>query len=297
MTDPAVRPAVWMLCGAFLFATMSALTHALGSRCDWLVVALVRAMIMFCATGLTAWLSGVRLVVWDPPTLWMRSLAGSFSLVCNFFALTRLPVADALTLNNTYPLWIVMLAWWQLRQRPTAIDLLSVAAGTAGVVLVQQPHLSSDNNLAAIVALMSSFATAVAMLGLHRLRDIDPRAVVTHFAGVASLVALTWFCLRGGLKAVTWHPDTTTVLMLLGVGVTGTVGQVFLTKAYAAGPPSRVAVIGLSQVAFALGFDVLLWSRALTPVTVLGFALVLTPTAWILSRSARRLQPVGEPPE
>lgn len=293
MTEPAVRPVVWMLCGAFLFATMSALTHALGTRCDWLVVALVRAAIMFCATGLTAWLSGVRLVLWNPPTLWMRSLAGSFSLVCNFFALTRLPVADALTLNNTYPLWIVILAWWQLRQRPAMADLLSVAAGTAGVVLVQQPHLSSGNNLAALVALISSFATAVAMLGLHRLKDIDPRAVVTHFAGVASAVALAWFCLRGGLKAMTWHPDTTTLLMLLGVGATGTVGQVFLTKAYAAGPPSRVAVIGLSQVAFALGFDVLLWSRALTPLTLLGFALVLAPTGWILSRAGRR-PTVGE---
>jgi drug/metabolite transporter (DMT)-like permease len=287
MTDSAVRPVVWMLCGAFLFATMSALTHALGTRCDWLVVALVRAAIMFGATGLTAWLSGVRLVLWDPPTLWMRSLAGSFSLVCNFFALTRLPVADALTLNNTYPLWIVLLAWWRLRQRPTVGDLLSVAAGTAGVVLVQQPHLSSGNNLAALVALVSSFATAVAMLGLHRLKHIDPRAVVTHFAGVASVVALTWFCVRGGARGMAWRPDALTLWMLLGVGATGTAGQVFLTKAYAAGPPSRVAVVGLSQIAFALGFDVLLWSRALSLATLLGFALVLTPTAWILSRSAR----------
>jgi drug/metabolite transporter (DMT)-like permease len=288
MTEPAARPAVWMLCGAFLFATMSALTHALGARCDWLVVALVRALIMFVATGLTAHLAGVRLVLWDPPTLWMRSLAGSFSLVCNFFALTRLPVADALTLNNTYPLWIVLLAWWQLRQRPTAADLLSLAAGTAGVVLIQQPHFASDGRLAALVALTSSFATAVAMLGLHRLKDVDPRAVVTHFAGVASAVALAWFCLRGGMSAASGRWDATTWLMLAGVGATGTVGQVFLTKAYAAGPPARVAVIGLSQVAFALGFDVLLWSRTLSPATVLGFGLVLAPTAWLLGRSTRR---------
>jgi drug/metabolite transporter (DMT)-like permease len=54
-----------------------------------------------------------------------------------------------------------------------------------------------------------------------------------------------------------------------------------------------VAVIGLSQVAFALGFDVLLWSRALTPATVLGFALVLTPTAWVLSRAPRRAHGEG----
>ncbi len=282
-----------MLCGAFLFAVMSALTHALGTRCDWLVVALVRTLFMFVTTAAVARFSGVTLVVWNPPSLWMRSLAGSFSLVCNFFALTRLPIADALTLNNTYPLWIVMIAWWQLRKPPTTGDILSVLAGTVGVVLIQQPHLDSDR-LASMVALLSSVATAIAMMGLHRLKDVDPRAVVTHFAGVASLVALGWFCLRGGSSAVTVSTDATTVWMLIGVGATGTVGQVFLTKAYAAGPPTRVAVIALSQVAFALGFDVLLWSRALSPLTLVGFLLVLTPTAWLLTRSAERLQAGGK---
>ena len=92
-----------MLGGAFCFAAMGATTHALGPRCDWLVVALVRALIMFASTALMARAAGVRLVVFRPPTLWMRSLAGSFSLVGNFFALTRLPVADAITLSNTYP--------------------------------------------------------------------------------------------------------------------------------------------------------------------------------------------------
>jgi drug/metabolite transporter (DMT)-like permease len=286
MTDPTVRPALWMLCGAFLFATMSALTHALGTRCDWLVVALVRALFMLGTAALSARLAGVPLAVWDPPTLWTRSLAGSFSLVCNFFALTRLPVADAITLNNTYPLWIVLMAWWQLRRPPSALDLLSVATGTAGVVLIQQPHLARADP-AALVALGSSVSTAVALMGLHRLRGVDYRAIMAHFAGVASLVSFAWLLVRGGTDTSRTY-DATTLALLLGVGATGTAGQVFLTKAFAAGVPARVAVVGLSQVAFAMGFDVIVWGRSLTPLTMLGFTLVLAPTAWLMSRPGRR---------
>ena len=74
-------------------------------------------------------------------------------------------------------------------------------------------------------------------------------------------------------------------MMLLGVGVSGTVGQIFLTRAYAAGAPARVSVLALTQVVFALGFDVLLWHRALPASTLAGTTLVLAPTAWLLSRA------------
>ena len=62
--------------------------------------ALVRALVMFASTATWARAAGVRLVVFDPPTLWVRSLAGSFSLVCTFYAMTRLPVAEVLTLTR-----------------------------------------------------------------------------------------------------------------------------------------------------------------------------------------------------
>lgn len=280
-----------MLGGAFCFATMGALAHALGGRCHWLVVALVRALVMFASTAMMARAAGVRLVVFDPPALWTRSLAGCFSLVCNFFALTRLPVADALTLSNAYPLWIVLLSALWLRQPPARAEVLGVISGLLGVVLIQQPHRGGDR-FAVVVALLSSVSSAVAMLGLHRLRGIDARAIVAHFAGVASVVAGVWILLRRDvMTSRTLEPLT--ILMLLGVGVTGTAGQFFLTRAYAVGPPARIAVIGLTQVVFALGFDVVVWQRSLTPVTCAGFVLVLAPTVWLIGRAGRKLAAVG----
>ena len=283
--DRAARPALWMTCGALAFALMGTLAHALGPRCDWLLIALVRAVFMFTSTALLARAAGVRLVVLEPRTLWVRSLAGSFSLVCNFFAMTRLPVADVLTLNNAYPIWIVLLSALALRRPPAGREALGVACGVLGVVLIQRPHLAGDD-LAILVALGGSVSTAVAMLGLHRLRGLDARAIVAHFAGVASLVAGGWLVVRRhAIGPAVFEPAT--LLMLLGVGVTGTIGQFFLTKAYAAGAPARVAVIGLSQVVFAMAFDAALWGRGITPATLAGSCLILAPAAWLMAGPGR----------
>jgi drug/metabolite transporter (DMT)-like permease len=287
MSELSVRPALWMLVGALAFAAMGACTHALGDRCDWLLVALIRAVFMLASAALLARAAGVRLAVWNPPTLWMRSLAGSFSLVCNFYALARLPISDAITLSNAYPLWISLGTAVFERQWPTRGEILSVLSGLAGVVLIQRPLLAGDH-FAVLASLLGSVSTAVALVGLHRLRSVDPRAIMAHFAGVAVLTALGGLLIRRDL-VMGVSLDRTTGLILLGVGVTGTIGQYFLTKAYAAGPPGEVAVIGLTQVIFALVFDVVLWNHALPVETLAGFGLVLAPAGWLTARMRRRL--------
>jgi drug/metabolite transporter (DMT)-like permease len=288
------RASLYILGASFSLATMAALAHGAGSRCDWLVAALVRAVVMFASAATMARASGARLVLWRPRTLWVRSLAGSLSLVCNFYALTRLPIADAITLMNVHPLWIVLISTVILRRVPTLGEFLGVACGLMGVVLIERPHLSGDR-LAALVALLSSLSSAVAMLGLHRLRHIDTRAVVAHFAGVASLVAAIWLIARGDLMSPGLR-EPTTWLFLLGIGITGTLGQILLTKAYASGAPAKVAVVGLTQVIFAMGFDVVLWGRTLDPVSLAGFTLVLAPTTWLSVRSARPTLPLSSAP-
>jgi drug/metabolite transporter (DMT)-like permease len=279
------RASLYILGASLALATMGTLTHSVGPRCDWLVVALVRALVMLTTAATLAKSSGSALVVWRPRSLWVRSLAGSCSLVCNFFALTRLPVADAITLFSVQPLWIVLISALLLRRLPTPGEAIGVACGMLGVVLLERPHLSGDR-LAALVALFSSFSSAVAMLGLHRLRHIDSRSVVAHFAGVAALVSVAWLILRGdSLPPGLLEPSTW--LFLAGIGATGTLGQILLTKAYAAGAPAKIAVVGLAQVVFAMLYDVLLWGRSLDPIGLAGFVLVLAPTTWLGIRSAR----------
>jgi drug/metabolite transporter (DMT)-like permease len=292
----SLLPAAWMITAAFFFATMGALAHAVGARCDWLLVAFIRIACTFVFSVALAWAGGARLVLWTPRTLWMRSAAGTLSLVCTFYALTHLAIADALTLTNTYPLWIVLVSTRLGAGAGWRTDLACVSSAVLGVVLIQAPYLSGGGDGKAVLsALAASLSAAVAMMGLHRLRSVDARAVVAHFSGLASLVlgALVAF---GRPGAVASALDRPAVALLLGVGLCGTFGQVLLTRAFASGPPARISVLSLTQVVFGLGYDLILQTRRLTVATLLGFLMVVAPTAWIMLRAARR-QDRSEPAE
>ena len=70
---------------------------------------------------------GARLVFFRPARLWMRSLAGSISLFCGFYAMTHYPVSEVLTLTNMFPLWLAVLSWPLLGQSPLPVVQLGAA--------------------------------------------------------------------------------------------------------------------------------------------------------------------------
>lgn len=280
-------PYLWMLCGCFAFAWMSEFAHAVGPTCDWRIVALARSLLAFCFALMLACLSGARLVFWESGVLWLRSFAGSLSLLCTFFALTRLRTSEVLTLTNTFPIWVALLSWPVLRIRPKLSVWIAAACGVLGVVVLQHPHFASPvaSRVAAPLALLAAFTSALAMLGLHRLKHLDPWAIVVHFSGVATVFVLfTWFA--------STPPDLTPLLdlrhglLLLGVGVTATLGQLCLTRAFTSGQPARVSIVGLTQIVFAMGLDVLFDSSPFAPTTLAGIGLVLAPTAWVMAGKA-----------
>lgn len=280
-------PYGWMLCGCFSFAWMSHFAHALGPTCDWRIVALARGLLAFCFALTLARLSGAKLVLWRPGILWLRSFAGSLSLLCTFFALTRLRTSEVLTLTNTFPIWVAILSWPLLQVRPSLTVWLAAGCGVLGILLIQQPHFeaSPGARLAVPLALLAALTSAVAMLGLHRLQGLHPWAIVVHFSGVATLAVLG-ACLFGPPLPTEQLIDPRHLLLLLGVGATATIGQLCLTHAFTTGQPAKVSVVGLTQIVFAMGLDLLFGGSPFTATTLAGIGLVMAPTAWVMTERA-----------
>src|SRR5215210_1590436 len=191
------RAYLFMLLSSLAFASMGAFSHMAGERCDWHLVAVARSSLAFLFTLTLSVASGVRLALLRPALLWVRSVAGSLGVLFAFYALTHLPVSTALTLSNTVPVWVTLLAWPVLGQRPRAAVWGAILTGLAGIVLIQRPEAGGDR-LAAALALTNALSTSVSMLGLNRLGGVDARAVVTHFSGVATVFTVGFMLLSGG---------------------------------------------------------------------------------------------------
>lgn len=272
-----------MLAGSAAFAVMSILTGTAGRDCDWQTIAIVRTAVACVLATTYALTAGAKLVFLKPRTLWMRSIAGSISLVSNFYAMTQLPISDVLTITNIFPLWVAILSWPMLGLRPSAETWIAAMIGIAGVALVQQPHLQTGG-LPLAACLLSSFTSAIALIGLHRLKMLDPRAIVAHFSAVSlgiCLVSAVCFPLvkEGEISGKPWI-----YLTLAAIGISATIGQLCLTKAFAEGPPAQVSVINLTQIVYAALMERLFLGRTFSLLTVLGMILVLAPTAWVLLR-------------
>ncbi len=279
-------PYLWMVCGAFAFSLMGACAHGLGDVCDWQVVALARSVVPLCVAACLARSTGATLVLRGSRSLWLRSIAGSVSLVSTFYAFTHLPISEVLTLTNLFPIWVAVLSWPLLRVIPAPDVWVAAATGILGVVMIQHPYLGDANHASAAAgaALGASFCSGLAMIGLHRLKSLHTWAIVVHFSLVSLLFSGGAFFVfeRRLAGAADWSAGT--LAMLLCVGLSATVGQFFLTKAFTSGPPARVSVAGLTQVGFGMAFDALLWGKSFGLSTILGTILVVAPTGWLLWR-------------
>ena len=259
------------------------LTREASQVWDWQVIAMFRAFLPMTLLAVLCWRRRIRLVFFRPLALWMRSIAGSISLVATFYAFTRMPIADVLTITNMFPIWLAILLWPMLGEIPGPVVWLSAGCGLAGVYLIQGPQLN-EGNFMILIPLASSLFTSFAMIGLHRLKGVSTPAVVVHFSAVALVFAAISFFVFERNRPIDTHPDMTHLLQLLGVGVTATIGQLLLTKAFTTGNPARIAVVGLMQVVFALILDAAFLANLPTLEQVCGISLVLAPTAWLMLR-------------
>jgi drug/metabolite transporter (DMT)-like permease len=270
-----------MLCSAMAFATMGALVHGLRESTDWQIIALARSIVVLVLSGGMVVASGVKFQFWGPRELWARSVAGSLSMLLVYFSLTRLPVSIVMTLLNLAPVWVAIASRFLLPHTRGKGVWVAIGLGLIGVVLIQQPQVS-QGNLAVLAPLAASFLLAVVMIALHQAKDVDTRAVVFHFAIMAFLTSFGVYVLSAVPTTRLLSAHWTTMLMLIGTGFAATLGQLFLVAAFASGAPAKVSVVGLTQVGWAMLYDVGVWGHKLGLPSLLGIVLVIAPTAWLI---------------
>lgn len=299
MRNKNLQPYLWILLSGFAFSWMAILTPLAGRSCGWPVVAIVRCVIPLILISLWAKWDGVKLVLWGTPVLWMRSLAGSCSLVGTFSVLasvhvTGLHVTDIYTIANIFPIWVALLSWPMFGRFPSGAVWLSIVSSIIGVALIQGAELQTGNYAALIVVAVSLF-TAIAMLGLNRLKGLDPRAVVVHFSATGLVFSVASYFIFPTAEP----PEAFAVqhvLELIGIGLSASMGQYFLTRAFTAGDPARVSVASLSQFVMVLALDVLVLQNPLAWHKLWGIPLILGPTVWLMLQRVKTSTLVPEGP-
>ena len=207
-----------------------------------------------------------------------RSGIGMGAMYCFFYALANLPLADSMLIKSTIPLIIpfISLAW--LKESISKRIIVAGLLGFIGVFVILNPD-GNNTNWAILVALSSSLMAALAFVTVRQLSYTEPPLrIVTYFAIVGliiSAIPLTW----------TWQtPTLEQCVMLLGVGLTTTIGQLLLTRGYQNAPASSVGIFTYTSVPFGTFLGWLFWQELLEPEFYLGAILIILAGVLVLRK-------------
>lgn len=217
-----------------------------------------------------------------------RGTVGTIAMALGFFALTRLPLPEAITLNYAQPLLVVVFSALFLGERVRMYRWSAVAVGLVGVIIVSWPKLSvfsggagmGERELVGVLAAFAAAAaSAVAMLLIRNLVTTEKSAtIVLWFSVSASVIAL--LSLPFGWNWLT--PAQATFLVL--AGFCGGVAQILMTEAYRYAEASTVAPFEYSSLILGLLIGYLAFNDIPTPHMIIGGLIVVGSGIFIVWR-------------
>ncbi|MBA8683751.1 DMT family transporter [Stenotrophomonas tumulicola] len=214
------------------------------------------------------------------PRYFMRSAIGLASMLCGFWALGHLPMAQAVSLSYSTPLFVTIAAVLWLGETVRVRRWAAVVAGFIGVLVIVRPGTAgfTAGSLVAVAAAVLSSVVAIQIKQLTRVDSADTVVFYTYVFWVPlSLVPalFVWVWPAG----IAW-------LWLAATGLMGTLGQLLWTRALRLGEVSALTPISFMQLPVLSVFAWLLFGEVLDGWTITGALIILGSNAYIAHREA-----------
>jgi drug/metabolite transporter (DMT)-like permease len=269
---------VLMVLATFLFASMGVCVKLASEFYAASEIVMYRGLVGMASMALLTRHQGVSLKTQVPGMHLWRSISGVTSLCLWFYAIGKLPLATAMTLNYMSSVWMALfLLGGAVLMGAQKLDwrlMASVLLGFVGVALILRPTLDQQQLWHGLAGLLSGMLAAMAYLqvtALGRAGEPELRVVFYFSMGGAIAGAVITGVTEGGLQTHTpWG-----AALLLAVGLFATAAQVCLTRAYAIGRPLVNACLQYLGIVFSFLYGMLLFKDALTVSATLGMMLII----------------------
>ncbi|HYH37149.1 MAG TPA: DMT family transporter [Azospirillum sp.] len=215
--------------------------------------------------------------------LW-RAVVGLTSMGLLFWSYHLLPLADAMAISYSAPLFLTALSVPLLGERVGPFRWGAVAVGFVGVLIIVQPGGALDKGAA--VALAAALAYALAMVAMRQLgRTERPVTTVFYFTAIATL--LSGLTLPFAWAAPGWGDVGLMALM----GLAGGGSQYFSTRAYALAPAVVIGPFSYAGILWAVLLGWLVWGDVPSVAMMTGAGIVVASGLLILFRETHRAEP------
>jgi len=278
-----VRGALWVLASCVLFTLMIVLAKYLGGRLDSMQVAFFRAL--FGLIVIVPFLvraghaeGGFRTKVL--PVQLARGVIGTLAMLCGFYAITHLPLADAQSLSFARALFLTPLAMLIIGERAGWRRIAATGVGFVGVLIMLRP--TGAIQPAALVALTGAVFVALAIILVKIASRHDHPITLMFYTGAVGVVV------SGIPAAYVWvAPDWSEWVLLALMGSTGAAAHNCFIRGYAAGEATAVAPFEYATLIFAAIAGYFVFADVPDIWTGVGAAVIVGSSLYIVRREAK----------
>ncbi len=276
---------LWMLAAVTALSAMFTILKHMTTELPVFVVAIMRTFLALMF--MMPWLMKVGLRGIETTRMrlhFLRSFFGVAAFACVMYALSKLLMADAMVLAFTTPFWSIIISALLLGEVIRRSRSVATIIGFFGVVLIVKPQAGIDP--AMLIALLSAVGTAGAMIAMKSLSTTEPPdRIVFYFFLFGTLVLFP-------AAAFTWQtPNLVQFGWLALAGFFGTIGQVFLARAYSAADVAVVAPFDFMRLPLAALFGFIFLSEIPDIWSGVGALIIICASFYIARREAQDRAP------
>ena len=262
---------LFILISAFFFCLMSVFVRLAGDVPTMQkaffrnIVAAILAAILLARSK-----SGFSFQRKSLPDLLLRSSIGTAGILCNFWAVDHLRIADANILNKLSPFFAILMSIFILKEKPNRIEWLSVLLAFIGAAFVAKPS-AGIASFPALIAILGGFTAGTAYTYVRKLGLAGERGpvIVMFFSAFSTLVLLPNLLLH-------YQPMTMKQLIfLILAGSSAACAQLAVTTAYQNAPARDISVFDYSQVIYAAIFGLILFGELPDIWSIVGYIIII----------------------
>lgn len=204
------------------------------------------------------------------PDLFMRSLCGTLGLICNFYAIDKLNIADANILNKLSPFFAILMSYFILKEKANKIEWLSVIVAFTGALFVVKPSFNMQF-VYAMIGVCGGLGAGIAYTFVRKLGKKGERGpvIVLCFSVFSCVVTMPFLMFQFQPMSLSQF----VFLILAGVSAAG--GQFSITKAYTKAPARDISVFDYTQVLFAALLGFLFLDQIPDMLSLIGYVIII----------------------
>jgi S-adenosylmethionine uptake transporter len=267
-------PVLLAILGVFLLTAMDAVVKSQMQEHPVVVAVCLRFLCGgLCALIVLAWMKPPRPTRPEVQANLIRVPLVVMTAFAFFFAISVLPLAEAIGLAFLSPIFIAILGVLWLKERLDRAVLIALAGGLAGMVVMLWPMLGggfSGSWIGVAAVLFSDFTYAVNIILLRKLALKQHPATIVAFQNWGPALVLLPFALWW------WSaPSLADYGAFLAAGALGVGGHLLLTAAFARANASAIAPTEYTALIWAAAIGFVVFAEVPTLYTFAGAGLII----------------------